>query len=191
MKHLVDIITSPNMSIAEFEISCAVMWAFTTPLMLQIYCNANCITFKDINASYHFSFIIPHIFVVPLKTHFIYFIISVVSFFPAALFMKALHKYRHLPFTNFYMVIWTTFFLINLLDISHLFNPSVIHSLYNIANTLCKYVCVVIISNYTEQEHILRESMDLQSVNFVSGIIKHITKFEKEKPKIVAVFAKT
>jgi len=98
--------------------------------------------------------------------------------------MKALYTYRHLPFTNFYIIIWITFFLINLLDISHIIDESYIQALYNIANVLCKYICVVVIANYTEQEHILRESMDLQSVNFISGIIKYITKFEKENRKL-------
>lgn len=53
LKHIFDIIIHKNMLIVEYEISRGVMWVFTTPLMLKMYCKANDITLKNINIHYH------------------------------------------------------------------------------------------------------------------------------------------
>ena len=49
LKHIFDIIIYKNMLIIEYEISRSVMWVFTTPLMLKMYCKANDITLQNIN----------------------------------------------------------------------------------------------------------------------------------------------
>jgi hypothetical protein len=67
MKHLIDIIITPNMSIMEYELSRGVMWSFSTPFMLKMYCDANDISIWDINIHYHLISIVPHIFVIPFK----------------------------------------------------------------------------------------------------------------------------
>ena len=67
LKHIFDIIIHKNMLIVEYEISRGVMWVFTTPLMLKMYCKANDITLKNINIHYHLICIIPHIFVIPFN----------------------------------------------------------------------------------------------------------------------------
>jgi class 3 adenylate cyclase len=183
-KHLTDILVSPNMSIAEYELSRGVMWAFTTPLMLKMYCDANDLSLWDINIHYHISFIVPHVFVVPFKNQPIYLLLTILLSIPALFFLISLHKYKKLPFTNLYMLIWVIFMLINILDITQLCRPEFIHALYNLADTLCKFICNVVISNYNEQEIIVRENMDLQSVQFVSHVVKSIKEFENNNNKL-------
>jgi len=178
MKHLVDIIITPNMSILEYELSRGVMWAFTTPLMLKMYCDANDLSLWNINTQYHVLAIVPHVFVIPFKGQSIYLCSTIFFSIPAILFMKSLHNYKQMPFTNMYILIWFIFMLINALDITQLCSQNVIHALYNIADTLCKFICNVVISNYNENDLIMRENMDLQSVHFVSHVIKSITEFE-------------
>ena len=67
LKHIFDIIIHKNMLIIEYEISRGVMWVFTTPLMLKMYCKVNDITLKNINIHYHLICIIAHVFVIPFK----------------------------------------------------------------------------------------------------------------------------
>jgi len=78
------------------------------------------------------------------------------------------------------------FISINLLDIVNICNPIVINGLYNIADTLSKFICHVVISNYNEQEIIISENMDLQSVKFISHMIKSIKQFEDNNTKLTS-----
>jgi class 3 adenylate cyclase len=178
LKHLVDILTTPNLSIPEYEVSRGVMWAFTTPLMLKMYCGANDLSLWDVNIQYHMISIVPHVFLIPFKGHPVYLWSTIILSIPAVMFLKSLRQYTKLPFTNMYILIWIVFILINALDITQCCSPRAIHAMYNIADTLCKFICNVVISNYNEQEIIVRENMDLQSVQFVSHIVKSIKEFE-------------
>jgi class 3 adenylate cyclase len=103
---------------------------------------------------------------------------------PALLFLKSLYKYKTLPFTHLYILIWGAFIIINFLEITQLCNSDVIHALYNISDTLCKFICKVVISNYNEQEIIANDNMDFQSVQFISHVIKSIKEFENNNIKI-------
>lgn len=182
-KHLRDILLSPNYTVMQYELNRGVMWGFTTPLMLKMYCDVNDITLWDINIQYHIFGIALHTFFIPFKGQPIYFISSFVSCIPEFLFLKTLHKHKRLPFTNLFILIWIVFILINTFEITYLCNPDVIHSFYNLGDTLCKFICNVVISNYNEQELIVRDNMDLQSVEFVSHVIKSINQFEIENKK--------
>jgi len=181
-KHLRDILVSPNYTVIEYELNRGVMWAFTTPLMLKMYCNANDLSLWDINIHYHLIAIVPHIFLVPFKGQPIYIIFTILLSIPELIFLKSLQKRNKLPFTNMYILVWMIFMIINVFDITQIFSPELIHALYNIADTLCKFVCTIVISNYNEQEDKVRENMDLQSVKFVSHMITSIYDFEKNNP---------
>jgi class 3 adenylate cyclase len=172
------------MLIIEYEISRSVMWAFTTPLMLKMYCNANELTLKDINIKYHLITIIPYIFIIPFKNQYIYTISIILFSIPVLFFLKSLYKYKHMQFTNLYILIWIIFILINILEMVQLVNQIYINSLYNIADTLCKFVCNIVISNYNEQEIIIQDNMDLQCIKFISHMICNLKKFENDNKKI-------
>lgn len=187
IKHILDILTMKNMSIVEYEISRSVMWAFTTPLMLKMYCDSNDISLWDINAHYNQLFILPYVFIVPFKYTFIYYGSVFILSIPAALFMRTLYKYKTLKFTYLYIIMWSIFSVINLLDCTRLFNSVVIHALYNLSDTLCKFICSIVIHNYNENESIVRDNMDLQSVQFVSHMIKSINQFESDNNKLTPV----
>jgi len=183
-KHLRDILVSHNYTTMEYELNRGVMWVFTTPLMLKMYCDANYLSVWDINIHYHLIAIVPHVFVIPFKTQTIYLLSTILLSIPEVFFLKSLHKYKQLPFTNLYILIWVVFMLINILDITQLSSSIVIHALYNLADTLCKFICIVVICNYNKQEIVVRENMDLQSVQFVSHVIKSIKEFEKNNIKL-------
>lgn len=54
-KHLIDILVSHNYTIMEYELNRGVMWLFTRPLMLKMYCDANdfiCVGYKYTLSSY-------------------------------------------------------------------------------------------------------------------------------------------
>jgi len=186
-KHLRDILLSTNYTLVEYELNRGVMWAFTTPLMLKMYCDANEVSIWDINIHYHLISIIPHIFVIPFKGQPVYVFTTCIFSIPALFFLKSLNKYKSLPFTQLYILTWSIFIFINALDIANILRPELVHALYNLADTLCKFICNVVITSYNEQEIEVRENMDLQSVKFVSRMIESIDEFDKSNNKITPI----
>lgn len=184
IKHITDIIITPNMLMVNYELSRTIMWVFTTPLMLKMLSDENEITLNDINIKYHMLAIVPYMFMSPIKNCNYCIFISMLLSIPGILFMKSLYKYRHLNFANLYILIWGLFMVINLLDITNALDTSYIHALYNLSDTTFKFTFNFVISNYNEQETNVKENMDLQSVHFVSKIVQFIKNYEQDNKKL-------
>jgi len=180
IKYLIDIIITNNKSMIEYETRRTIMWVFTTPLMLKMYCETNDLTIWDINIHYHIISITPLIFLVPLKSWEYYNFFIFLLYIPECFFLKKLYQYKNLPFTHMFLYFWSIFMIINVLDITNICNKIYIHTFYNIADTLCKFICNFVISYHNQQEAYVINNMDLQSVNFVSYVIKHIKQYEIE-----------
>ena len=187
IKYILDIIITPNMLLRDYEMGRCVMWVFTTPLMLEMFCKTNNLSFYEIGLHYHLFALIPHIFAVPFKGSVLYSLSTFVCSIQSGLFLNSLYKHKHLPFTNLYILMWSTFMFINILDNTGLCDASLIHAFYNLADTICKFVCNVVISNNNELEFIVQENMDLQSVHFVSHVVKSIKQFEIDNPRTTPV----
>jgi class 3 adenylate cyclase len=80
-------------------------------------------------------------------------------------------------------MVWITFIAINALNLTGLINPIHTHAAFNIADTICKYICNVVISEHNEIGIHFRENMDMQGVNFVSHLLASIKKFETNNLK--------
>jgi len=184
IKHILNIIISPKMKMIEYEIDRSVMWVFSTPLMLKMFSDENNLTLSELNIHYHVLAVFPYIFCVAFKNTTIYLSSSILLCIPGIIFMTSLYKYKALQYANLFILIWSIFIVINLLDLTGLVDPIIIHSLFNLADTIFKFTFNFVISNYNEQEIIGRENMDLQSVNFISTIIKCIKKYEADNKKL-------
>ena len=186
LKHILDIIIQ-KMTISQYELSRSVMWSFTCPIMLKMYIDANSLTFNDINAYY---FIVSIVLNVPLtffKTKLQYYTLySIAISIPCFIFLRKMYKYKMLPFTKMYIMLWITFITINALDLTGLINPIHTHAAFNIADTICKYICNVVISEHNEIGIHFRENMDMQGVNFVSHLLASIKKFETTNIRITS-----
>jgi len=189
IKYLTDIIIITNMSIIEYEFRRNVMWIFSTILMLKMYCRINNLSLKDIGFYYHLFAIISHTLVIPFKykSNLLYIFSSCVVSIPIIFFFKSLYKYKNLSFTKLCILIWVIFILINILDILRLCDKIIIHAFYNIADTLCKFIFSIIISNHDEYSNYIIGNMDLQCVNFITKINKFISDYENNYKKITPI----
>jgi len=68
--------------------------------------------------------------------------------------------------------------IINVLEVVGILNKTNANISFNLADTLCKFICNVVIAQYNEQELYHKENMDLQSVNFISYLMKCIKDYE-------------
>jgi len=183
-KHVLDILTMPNMKLMSFEMHRSVMWLFTCPLMLKMYIDVNDMNFKDINFNYFMIGIVPYTFIVPFRGQPIYYIGTTVFFIPGLLFLQSLHKQKHMPFTHLYILIVFIFMALAAIDMTNLLDPVYLNAAYNLSDTVCKLICNIVISDYNDQEMSVRENMDLQSVNFISHVVKTIKNYETDNQKL-------
>lgn len=181
LKYVIDILIYPNMLLVEYEFSRGIMWLFTTPLMLKIFCDINNIPY--LNMRYHVISLIPHILVIPFKGHWIYWGTSVLSIIPTGFFLTTLYSYRNMPFTNTFMFIWGLFISIHILEFTNLVEPRYIHAYYNLADTMCKFICNTLVFSHIEENKVLQSEMDLQSTKFITEMIRHINLFEISNSK--------
>jgi hypothetical protein len=189
-KYIIDILTNANMHVYQHEIARVVMWTFTTPIMLKMYTDVNQIKLTDINIHYHLLAIIPHIFIVPFKGQLIYLLSTIILSIPALFFMKTLFNNRQYPFTGLFICIWSVFMMINILDILHIISPIHAHSLYNISDTMCKFICAIVISSHNDQEDYRRRTLDIQTTQFIKYMINCVDKYITDNPNLTQICKK-
>lgn len=184
LKYILEIIFIPNMKMIEYETSRCLMWCFSTNIMLKTYIEINGINDNFMYYFLQFISIFPHILIIPYKNTCVYYISITILFIPTFLFLKKLYKHKQLSFTKLYILVWITFLLIHILELTHLVEPCITHALFNIADTVCKYIFNNIIANYNEETLFHKENIDLQSINFLSKIIECINQFEIDNTKL-------
>ena len=177
IKYILNSLLSDDMTISQFEFSRNIMWLFTTPLMLKMYCDVNNLKLQEINIHYHIIPTTINIFIYPFKNTPIYYCFIGVSWIMLLFFIKTLHIKRNLTFTNIYLFIWSIFMFLNLADIFGLRDIYYINLYYSYADMISKMMTSIIVNDYNEKELIQINNMDLQSVQFVSYMIKNIKKY--------------
>jgi hypothetical protein len=122
IKYLSNPIMNTELKIYEYEFSRNVMWVFTTPLLLKMYCNANNIKLTDINIHYHIFPTVLNVISYPFKGTNIYYATILISYVSFGLFMRTLYRKRDNMFTNIYILIWILFAVVNCIEILQIKN---------------------------------------------------------------------
>ena len=180
IKYILDTILCNNMTLYNYEFNRIIMWLFATPLMLKMYCNINSIKLQDINSHYH---IIPTAFNIlfyPYKNTVIYYYFIGCSFILILFFMKTLYEKHNLIFTNIYLFIWSMFIFLNIIELLQLTDAYNMNLYYSFADMISKLSISLLIDDCIDKKIRQQNNMDLQSVQFMSYMITHINKYEKE-----------
>ena len=180
IKYTLHVFFSENMTASQFEFSRNIMWLFATPLMIMMYCDVNNMKLEDINFKYHVIPVTLNVITYPLKNTTTYYYLLVVSWGLLSVFMKTLCNKRNLIFTNIYMFIWSIFMVLNVVDLFQLADPYKINLYYSYADMISKMMTCIIVNDFNEKELSQINSMDLQSVQFVSYVVKYIKKYKNE-----------
>lgn len=184
IKYTLHMLLSDNMTMCQHEFSRHLMWLFTTPLMLKLYCNVNNINLYDIHAHFHIIPTAINVFVYPYKGQPSYYLISGFSWILLLLFIKKIYSKDTLLFTNIYLYIWFMFMGITFVDVFQITNSYNVNTYYLAADIISKITTNVIINDYTEREKTMTNTMDLQSVQFITYMIKHIKQYVYENTNI-------
>ena len=179
-KYVLDnVIDSNSIGIYQYEFKRTLMWLFTTPLILKLYCDMNNLKLIDINVQYHMLSNIIHILLYPFrKTHYNAYIILVLSLFEGY-FIYTLFYFKHKRYTTFILFIWILFSAINVIELTQFFDIHDIQMCYLLSDMIAKLTTILIVNDYEEQTYFIKSNIDLQSINLITSIKKLIKQFEE------------
>ena len=180
IQYIMNVLCSTNMTLFQYELNRNIMWLFATPLMIRIYCDINDMKLIDTKIQYHIIPVAINIFVHPYKHCMIYYWFmsgSVVSFY---FFMKNLYTKRELLFTTIYLFIWGMFMFLTIIESLQMIDPYTMNIYYTYADMIGKITTNIIINDYTEKEYLKSLNMDLQTIQFISYLLKHIKHYETD-----------
>jgi len=186
IKYLLNVLLNDNIKICEYEFSRNIMWLFATPLMLKMYCDINDLKLSEINIQYHVIPVITNIIIFPYKSTKIYYYFTAISWVFLICFLKKLYQKRDLMFTNIYLFIWSIFMFLNIVDIFELTDKHNVLIFYSLADMISKMMTGTIVNDFYEKELIQLNNMDLQSLQFVSYMLKNIQEYRKNNSIITS-----
>ena len=184
IKYLLSFYLSDNMTLIQYEFSRNIMWLFTTPLMLKMYCDVNNLKLRDINIHYHIIPMAINIFIYPQKNTYVFYFFTGFSWIMLLFFIKNLYSKQSFTFTNVYLFIWGIFMCLTLVDIFQLTDKYTMNLYYSYADLISKLMTNVIVNDYNENELTQTNNMDLQSIQFVSYMIKNIKTYKHDNAVI-------
>uniref|UniRef100_A0A6C0LQC1 Guanylate cyclase domain-containing protein n=1 Tax=viral metagenome TaxID=1070528 RepID=A0A6C0LQC1_9ZZZZ len=184
LKYLSSSILNSDIKLYEYEFSRNVMWLFTTPLLLKMYCDTNYMKLTDINIQYHMVPITINVFSYPFKYTNIYYVSLLISYIFYGLFIRTLYMKRDVAFTNIYILIWILFAGVNCMDLFELRNIYDINLFYVCIDVLGKMLTNILINDYNEKEQHIKDNMDLQSIQFNSHLLETIHEYSNHNSNI-------
>lgn len=178
IKYVLDTVLSNNaISIYQYEFRRTIMWLFTTPLILKLYCDMNNLNMMDINSHYHIASNALHIILYPFrKTKYNPYIILTLSFTEAC-FIYQLFDFKREKYTNFIIYIWCLFSFVVVIEVTNLFNVQDIQVFYLLSDMMAKLTTMLIVHDYEEQIYYVKSNVDLQSISLLTVIKKAMKQF--------------
>ena len=180
LKYTMNIILNDNMTINEYIISRNIMWCFATPVMLIMYKNVNNISLKEIKIEYN---IIPNILNTlgyRYKNTTNYYYVMGISYILLGIFMKHLYNSRKNRFANIFILIWGLFCALHTIELFNIIDKNAIHYYYLCLDMIGKVTISIIINDYNEREVAIKDIVDLQTLNFISYMVKNIRIYNNE-----------
>jgi hypothetical protein len=160
------------------------MWLFATPLMLKLYTEINHLKLKDINFLYHFIPCLVYLFIFPYKNnyniYYIYFGLSTLFMF---LFIRTLTKFGHLKFTKIFISIWFIFSILHIIEFTKILDVYKLNILFLTCDMLGKVVTNFVVYDYMEQKYIIKNNIDLQSLNLIKYLLYKVKNYEKHNKR--------
>ena len=180
IKYASNILLNNNITLFQYETYRNIMWVFATPIMIKMYCDVNNLNIQTTNIQYHIIPTVINVFIYPYKTTIIYNYVTVFCWLLLSVFMKTLYEKRDLQFTNIFIYIWLLFGSLNIFDNFGIVDKYTINIFYSLADLISKLMTGIIIHDFNEKEITQLNNMDLQSVEFITYMIKQIKIYKKE-----------
>ncbi len=163
----------------KFEVRRIMMWLFVTPAMLDMYTKANKISFRLINPEYH---IVPNLIycITYYYNKSIYYnLFYGLSYISQGLFLYNLFKMQNLKYTRIFIFIWLLFGSLNIIYIMGITTNYQNNIYLGISDIIAKFTTVIVIYDFEEQKTVIKQCVDLQSVDLMGSIFNLIEEYKK------------
>ena len=179
IKYIMDTIIFHNkVSVQQYEFRRIVMWLFTSPLILKLYCDMNKLKITDVNTQYHIFFVLLQILFFPFKNNKYHIFIMIFLSTVEGFFIYRLYFLQNLKYTKFIMYIWFLFIFVNAIELFNIVGIQDIQVFYLINDIISKFTTLFIINNNDEQLNYIKDDVDLQGISLISAIKETISTFE-------------
>ena len=179
IKHAADTVMHSNaIGIYQYEFRRTLMWFFTTPLILKLYCDMNKLKLRDVNAEYHIFSNAMHIILYPFRqTNYNSYIILGLSV-TEGFFIYKLFNFKQQKYTKFIIYIWSLFSFITLIELLNVFNVHDIQICYLLSDMIAKLTTMLIVNDHEQQMYYIKENIDLQSISLITVVTKAMKQFK-------------
>lgn len=179
IKFTIDTILYNNtINIYQYEFRRSLMWLYSTPLILNVYCELNKLTLRDISAEFHIISNIVHILAFSLRKTIYYSGIIIFLSICEGYFVYKLFSYKDKKYTNFIIFVWCLFSLINVCEHMNIVDSTDIQMFYLMGDMIAKLTTMLIITDNETQRYYIRNNIDLQTITLITTIKKTIKHFE-------------
>ena len=180
MKYTIDNITTHNtITLYHYEMRRTIMWLFTTPLILKIYCEINKLNLMEINAYYHIVSNIIHILLYPYRDNRSISLFIILLGFTEMMFIYKLCQYKQKKYTMFIVYIWSLFSFLNIIELTYIFKTEDIQLCYLISDLIAKFTIILIVYDCQHQNYYIRNNVDLQGISLLTSMQKTIKQFQE------------
>lgn len=174
-----------------------IIWLFTTPLILIHFCTINELPFWSVGFHWHIAANILYIYSLYLeenKMNFEFYTITALIYITESVFVLKIYNFSGLKYTQIICYIWILFFIINIIDLSHIYKDEYIHVFYSLSDMLCKITTIFIITDNENQINKIIDAIDLESIKMIYKLKHELREFENtkltEQNKIIVDFIK-
>jgi class 3 adenylate cyclase len=152
--------------------------------MIKLYSDANHLSVQTVGIQYNIIATLVNAGIYPYKESIYYNRYVIIPYAFMSIFMYKLYENRDRKFTNIYITIWSMFMVIHMIEFWGLTDKYSIHIYYVISDIIGKVVSNFIIHDFNEQEQLMINNMDLQSINFISNMLDSIKKYREDNKNI-------
>lgn len=183
VKYTVDNLIQPFNStlICQYEFRRSLMWLFTTPLILKLYCDINNLTFKEINAYTHLASNMGYIVLYPFRNSFYNCYILLLLCLLECIFINKLYYLKDKKYTMFIIYIWSLFSFLTMNDVLHIFHKMDIQICFLLADLIAKLGVLLIVYDNENRIFYIKQNVDLQCVSLLTNVKKSIQQFENNQ----------
>ena len=180
MKYIFDNIYYFNkINLFQHDFKRSIMWLFTTPLILKLYCDINNLKLTDINYSYHLTSNLIYVFLFPIKNTYYNIHFIILLSIPEIYFIYQLFNFIHYKHTKLIIYIWFLFTIIVLIETLNIINLHDLQISYLLSDMIAKITFIIIMHNHEKEKEYIQNNMDIQSISLLTSIKKTITHFQK------------
>ena len=184
--YVINNLSNSDYTLIEYQISRGLMWCFTTPIMINMYSNINQSSELSDNKLLYLNTIpmVINVFIAPFRNTLIYDIFFICGIVPIGGFIYEIHYLHITKMKTIVKFLWLMFSIIGSCEYLKIISIYEANFIFLITDLLAKVMMNFVSYSLIEEKFENTHTIDLQSFNFISYLIKNINTYKKTNTHI-------